>query len=89
MDTQIASPNPSGFIQYLVAVLSAATLGIVGYIQHLGTRVTTLETRSESQVAKDDDLKEFLEKLLDAKFSGLDTRLARIEANGNGHVRTV
>lgn len=76
------------YIHYFVGALTTVCLAVFTYVATLGTRVTTLETLQLGQKEKDDSIKEYLKDYLDAKFEGLDKRLARIEANGNGHARS-
>lgn len=73
------------YLHYFVGLLGTLCMGIFAYAVNLGTRVTMLETLQKGQKDTDDSIKQYLKDYLDAKFEGLDKRLARIEANGNGH----
>lgn len=69
----------------LFSSTSGLVLAIIGWAFNMNGRVTAVETRVEGQPQKDAELRQFIKDLMDAKFDGLDTRLARIENNGNGH----
>lgn len=77
------------YLQYFVGALTTVMVAVFSYAVNIGNRTTALETKVDTgfvtQKEKDEDLKEFIKGLMDAKFDGLNTRLARIEANGNGH----
>lgn len=76
------------YLHYFVGAIGTMCIAIFTYVVNLGSRVTTLETLQKGQKATDDSMKEYLKDYLDAKFEGLDTRLARIEANGNSHAQS-
>lgn len=59
----------------VVSILGLMFIGVFGWTIQLGNRVSVLEQQHV-------DLKE----LIEAKFSGLDKRLERIEHSLNGHL---
>lgn len=73
-------------LNYVWTTASLVTMAVVGWAFTLSNRVTAVETSVADQPNKDADLKEFIKDLMDAKFDGVNARLARIEANGNGKV---
>ena len=62
---------------YTLLGIGAMFVGIIGWAFRLEGRVNT-------QAQQHCDLKEFIEKLMNAKFEAMDQRLERIERNGNG-----
>lgn len=72
-------------LNYIYSVASALTVGVLGWAVNMNSRISVVEDNVAKQPKKDDDLKEFIKDLMDAKFNGLDRRLERIENNGNGH----
>ncbi len=73
------------FLNIIYSSTSAVLIAVIGWAFSVSNRVTAVETKVNGQPQKDDDLKQFIKELLDAKFEGLDRRLIRIENNGNGH----
>lgn len=70
------------YLQYFVGGLTTVVLAGFTYVAGLGNRVSILEEAKMGQKDKDDDLKEFMSALLNAKFDGINERLKNIEANG-------
>lgn len=70
-------------IETIVGIVSAASLGLAGWVIQLGNRVSILEVQKA-------DLKELIETKFDGqdiKFNEVSRRLARIERGMNGHLR--
>ena len=63
-------------LEAIVGFLGTAFLGVIGWILHLGTRVTVIETQYEG-----------LKDLIEVKFDEVNRRLGRIEHAMNGHLR--
>ena len=67
-------------IESIVGILGIATAGSLTWAYNLGTKVATLE-KSEN------DFRDFMDQLLDAKFEPIYQRLDRIERSMNGNLK--
>lgn len=55
-------------METIVGILGAATIGALGWVNHLGNRTSILETRQEDLLL-----------LIETKLNNIDDRLRRIE----------
>lgn len=63
-----------------LGLLGIVSTGTIAWAYNLGTKVSALEQAN-------DDFKEFMKELLDAKFEPINQRLSRIESAMNGHLK--
>jgi hypothetical protein len=79
------------FLSPAVGTLLGLIIAIIGWAFRLEGRVNTQEAlfvaQEKSLAQKHDDLKEFIQELMNSKFEDVYQRLTRIERNGNGHFR--
>ena len=74
-------------LEAIVGILGVATIGSLGWAYSLGNQVAELKTTAIALAKSEEDFRDFLDKLLDAKFTPINQRLERIERGMNGALK--